>query len=248
MNLEGKVAIITGAQRGIGKACAIKLAELGAKVVVTDLSVENCQKVVEEIKEKDKEAIAFKLDVSNYEEAREVVKKVLEQYKRIDILVNNAGIISLEGLDDISKIDKILDVNLKGVMYCTKAVLPLMVEQKYGKIVSISSIAALVSWAKIHTYSATKGGIIGFTKCLAGEVGPFNINVNAVAPGPIETLMLDQALKDMGLAREQIIPAIPKRRIGMPEDIANAVAFLVSDESDYITGQVLIVDGGYTAI
>ena len=249
MNLEDKVAIVTGARRGIGEAIALKLAENGAKVVVTDISKEDCQKVVEKIKDLGGEGLALKLDVTKEDEIKSAVEETKEKFGKIDILVNNAGICLLEDPTkmDLATVEKILNVNLKGLIGLTYAVLPKMVEQKYGKIVNIASIAAMVCWPRIYTYSATKGGVIGFTKALAGAFAQSGINVNTVAPGAIETPMLDSILKEIGMTREQVCQATPKGRIGRPEDIANTVAFLVSEEADFITGQVLIVDGGYTS-
>lgn len=246
MNLQNKIAIITGAQQGIGEGIALKLAELGAKVAVTDISKEGCQLVVEKIIASGGEAVAFKMDISNKEEVKLVVGQVKEKYGRVDILVNNAGICHAEKGEDTSLIDKTIDINLKGALYCSKAVLPLMIEQKYGKIVNIASIAAYVSWPLLHSYSASKGGIVSLTTCMAGEFASQGININAVAPGAIQTPMLDSAGEEMGTESNQILQAILKARIGKPEDIANAVAFLASDEADYIIGQTLIVDGGYT--
>jgi len=247
-SLKGKVAIVTGARRGIGRAIALKLAKEGTRVVVTDISQEDCQKVVEEIEELGSEGLALKLDVTKEEEIKEVVKMTKEKFGRIDILVNNAGICLLEepAKMDLAKVEKTLNVNLKGLIGLTYAVLPQMLEQKYGKIVNIASVAAMVCWSKIYTYSATKGGVVGFTKGLAGDFAQHGINVNAVAPGAIETPMLDSILKELGLTREQVCQLTPKGSIGKPEDIASAVNFLVSNEADFITGQVLIVDGGYT--
>ena len=247
-DLKDKVAIVTGARRGIGKAISLKLAKEGAKVVVTDISQEDCQKVVQEIEKIGSEGLALKLDVTNEEDIKNVVAKTKEKFGRIDILVNNAGICLLEDIKnpDFEVVEKILNVNLKGLIELTYLVLPEMIKQKYGKIINISSIAALVSWSKIYTYSATKGGIIGFTKGLAGDVGQYGINVNAIAPGTIETPMLDSVLKELGMKREQVCQFTPKGRIGKPEDIANACCFLSSDEADFITGQVLVVDGGYS--
>jgi len=247
-DLKNKVAIVTGARRGIGKAIALKLAKEGAKVVVTDISQEDCRKVVEEIEEFGSEGLALKLDVTDEKDIKNVVAETKEKFGRIDILINNAGICLLEDpvKMDLKTVEKILNVNLKGLIELTYAVLPQMMEQKYGKIVNIASIAAMVSWSKIYTYSATKGGVIGFTKGLAGDFAQHGINVNAIAPGTIETPMLDSLLKDLGMTREQVCQLTPKGRVGKPEDIANAVGFLASDEADFITGQVLVVDGGYS--
>ena len=246
MDFKNKVAIVTGAQRGIGEGIALKLAELGAKVAVTDIIKEPCEKVVEKITAKGGEAVAFKLDVTKESEVKDVVARVKEKFGKVDILVNNAGICTTEEAGDTSKIDKIVDIDIKGVLYCSKAVLPLMIEQKYGKIVNIASIAGYVSWAKLHTYSAAKGAVISLTKCMAGEFASAGVNINAVAPGAIQTPMLDKIGEELGMDMNQTLSAIPKARLGLPEDIANAVAFLASDEADYIVGQTLIVDGGYT--
>lgn len=246
-DLKNKIAIVTGARRGIGKAIALKLAGNGAKVAVTDIDQKDCEEVVKEIEKLGSEGLALKLDVTNEEDIKKVVKLTKEKFGRIDILVNNAGICLLEEpiKMDLAAVEKILNVNLKGLIGLTYAVLPQMLEQKYGKIVNITSIAAMVSWSKIYTYSATKGGVIGFTKGLAGDFAQHGININAVAPGAIETPMLDSVLKELGLTREQVCQVTPKGRIGEPEDIANAVSFLASEEADFITGQVLVVDGGY---
>jgi len=176
MNLEDKVAIVTGARRGIGEAIALKLAENGAKVVVTDISKEDCQKVVEKIKDLGGEGLALKLDVTKEDEIKSAVEETKEKFGKIDILVNNAGICLLEDPTkmDLATVEKILNVNLKGLIGLTYAVLPKMVEQKYGKIVNIASIAAMVCWPRIYTYSATKGGLIGFTKALAGACSIWN--------------------------------------------------------------------------
>jgi len=246
MDLKNKVAIVTGAQRGIGEGISLKLAELGAKVVVTDIVVKLCEEVVEKIIANGGTAVAFKLDVTNESEVKDVVAQVKEKFGKVDILVNNAGICTTEEVGETSKIDKIVDVDIKGVLYCSKAVLPTMIEQKYGKIVNIASIAGYVSWAKLHTYSAAKGAVISLTKCMAGEFAGAGININAVAPGEIQTPMLDKVAEELDIDMSKTLPAIPKARIGTPEDIANAVAFLASDDADYIVGQTLIVDGGYT--
>lgn len=250
MKLENKIALVTGARQGIGKGIVKKLAQDGAKVAVTDIDKEDCQKVVEEIKKEGGEAKAFKLDVTSKENIKEVIESIKEEWGTIDILVNNAGIAILEDPEkyDLETVEKILDVNLKGALSMSYAVLPDMVEQNYGKIVNIASIAAYVAWQKIYTYAATKGGIVSFTKGLAGDYGAKGINVNAVAPGAIDTKMLDNVSKELGMSEDQLIQITPKGRVGKPEDIANAVAFLASDEADFITGQTLKVDGGYTIL
>jgi len=245
-DLKDKVAIITGARRGIGKAIALRLAKDGAKVAVTDISKEDCEKVVKEIEELGSEGLALELDVTNEENIKEVVKTVKKKFGKIDILVNNAGIFVQEELDemDTEKIDKILAVNLRGAILCAKYVLPEMKSQNYGKIISTASIAGFVGFALSSIYCATKGAIINITRELALELGKYKINVNAIAPGVIATDMTKDMLADEKI-KAGLLAGIPYGRIGEPEDIANAVAFLASDESSYITGHTLVVDGGW---
>ncbi|MBN1376980.1 SDR family oxidoreductase [Candidatus Woesearchaeota archaeon] len=245
-DLNEKVAIVTGARRGIGKGIALKLAENGAKVVVTDISKEDCEKVVDEIKEKNGEALALKLDVTNEDEIKEVVDKTVEKYGKIDILVNNAGIYIAKELDNMetSEIDKELNINLKGPILCTKNVLPKMKEKNYGKIITIASIAGFVGFAQSSIYCATKGALVNMTRELALDLGKNKINVNGIAPGVIDTPMTKDMLEDENI-KNNLMANIPYGRIGKPEDIANAVAFLASDEAEYITGQILAVDGGW---
>ena len=245
-NLESKVAIVTGARRGIGEAIALKLAENGAKVVITDIDQGDCELVVEKIKKAGGEGLALKLDVTDEDNIKEVIKTVKEKFERIDILINNAGIFIQEELDkmDTSKIEKILDVNLKGVILCSKYVIPEMKNQKYGKIISTASIAGFVGFELSSIYCATKGGIINLTRELALDLGKYKINVNAIAPGVIKTVMTEPLLADEK-TKAGLLAKIPYGRIGKPEDIANVAAFLASDESEYITGQTIVVDGGW---
>lgn len=245
-DLTDKVAIVTGARRGIGKAIALKLAEGGAKVVVVDLDKEECENVVKEIEGFGGKGLALKLDVTKEEEIIEAIKKVKEKFGRIDILVNNAGIFIQEELDkmDTSKIDNILAVNLRGVILCTKYVLPEMKKNRYGKIINIGSIAGFVGFELSSIYCATKGALVNMTKELAAELGKYKINVNTVAPGVIETAMTKDLLKNENV-KTAILGNIPYGRIGKPEDIANTAAFLASDESEYITGHTIVVDGGW---
>jgi len=245
-DLAGEVAIITGARRGIGKAIALRLARAGAKVVVADLDKEDCEKVVKEIEGIGGEGLALKLDVTNEEEIIDAVRKTKEKFGKIDILVNNAGIFIQEELDkmDTSKIDKILAVNLRGVILCTKHVLPEMKGNSYGKIINIASVAGLVGFELSSIYCATKGALVNMTRELALELSKYKINVNAVAPGVRETPMTKGLLGDEK-TKAALLGKIPYGRVGKPEDIANAVAFLASDESGYITGHTLVVDGGW---
>jgi NAD(P)-dependent dehydrogenase (short-subunit alcohol dehydrogenase family) len=246
--LNNKIAIVTGARRGIGEAIALKLAENKAKVVVTDVNKEDCELVTEKIKKAGGEAIALKLDVTDEGNIKEVVGIVKEEFGRIDILINNAGIFIQEELDkmDTSKIEKIIDVNLKGVILCSKYVIPEMKLQKYGKIISIASVAGFVGFDLSSIYCATKGGIINLTRELAIDLGKYKINVNAIAPGAIKTAMIEPLLADENI-KAAILAKIPYGRIGRPEDIANGAAFLASGESEYITGHTIVVDGGWLA-
>ncbi len=248
-DFSGKVAIVTGARRGIGKAIALRLARDWAKVVVADLDKEDCEKVVKEIEGAGGEGLPLKLDITNEEEIIEAVRKAKEKFGKIDILVNNAGIFIQEELDkmDTSKIDKILAVNLRGTILCTKHILPEMKSNNYGKIVNIASIAGFVGYDLSSIYCATKGALVSITKELALELGKYKINVNAVAPGVIDTPMIKDFLEDEK-TKAALLGKIPYGKIGKPEDIANAVAFLASDESEYITGDTLVVDGGWLTV
>jgi len=243
-NLKGKVAIVTGAGHGIGREIALSLARNGAEVVVTDVT-DAIFEVGKQIEALGSKALPLKCDVTDLEQAQDVEEKVIGKYERIDILVNNAGIYPQKAFLDMTADDwnKVLRINLNGVFHCTRAVIPKMVKQRYGKIVNIASIAgAVVGFQNLAHYSASKAAIAGFTKSLALEVAQYGINVNAVAPGPID-------VGDMAANTEmyqQIITAIPAGRMGRPIDIANLVIFLVSDESNFITGQCIVSDGGYT--
>ncbi|MEO0150969.1 MAG: SDR family NAD(P)-dependent oxidoreductase [candidate division WOR-3 bacterium] len=244
MKLKDRVAIVTGAGQGIGKSIAISLAEEGAKVVVTDVSGKE-KDVALEIGEN---ALYFKLDVANYQEVQSVVREVWERFGRVDILVNNAGIYPFKSFDEMTEEewDKVIQINLKGVFNCTKAVLPYMKIQKYGKIINISSIAGtFIGFPNLTHYCATKAGIVGFTRALALEVAQYGIYVNAIAPGPVETpgtQILDTTII------ERIKQAMPIGRWGKPEEIAKIVVFLASEDSSLITGQVIVADGGYSIL
>ncbi len=243
-DLIGKVAIVTGAGKGIGREIALTLARNDAQVVVTDVSEEvfNVSKEVESFGGK---ALAFKCDVTDPQQARNIEEKVVGKLERIDILVNNAGIYPMKSFLDMSFSDwnQVMQVNLNGVFHCTRAVLPKMIQQKYGKIVNISSIAgAVVGFQNLVHYSASKAAIVGFTKSLALELAQYGINVNAVAPGAIDVGTLPVGSELL----QQIIKGIPLGKMGKPIDIATIVVFLASDESNYITGQCIVSDGGYT--
>ncbi len=244
LDLTGRVAVVTGSSRGIGRAIALKLASLGAKVVVNYHSSEDAaREVVEQIESQGGEAIAFQADVKQAEEAKELIEAALDAYGRLDILVNNVGITRDTLLMRMKEEDWdiVLETNLKGTFNCTKVAQRPMIRQRYGRIINITSVSGIVGQVGQANYSASKAGIIGFTKAVARELGTRNITVNAVAPGYVptdQTADLPQELIDY------ILELTPLKRPGTAEEIANAVAFLASEESSYISGQVLAVDGG----
>lgn len=244
MTFEGKVAIVTGGARGIGRAICETLAVKGAQIVVSDLNLDQAQTTANEISEKfGNKSIALKVNVADTENAREMVDAAITQFGRIDILVNNAGITrdTLIMRMDEKDWDLVLDINLKGAFNCSKAVVRSMLKQRYGRIVNISSVSGLAGQAGQTNYSSSKAGLIGFTKALAREVASRGITVNAVAPGFIPTALTVDLPADL---KEAILKSTPMGRMGTPEEVAQAVAFFASDEASYITGQVLSVDGG----
>jgi len=250
-NLKDKVAVITGARRGMGKADAITLARLGAKVVVSDISEEECQLVADEIKKNGGEAMAVKCDVTKKAEVEKMVKAAVDKWGRVDILVNNAGICQFKPFLEVTEEDwdKTLDVNLKGYFLCAQACAKEMAKQKSGAIVNIASVVMGqigIGMAGLAHYSASKGGIAALTKTLALELSPYNIRVNAIAPGAIDTPMAASTKMDPK-AYESFMMKIPMHRMGQAEEISRTVSFLVSDEASYITGATLPVDGGWLA-
>ncbi|HLR42695.1 MAG TPA: SDR family NAD(P)-dependent oxidoreductase [Pseudogracilibacillus sp.] len=267
--LEGKVAVVTGASRGIGRADALALAEAGGDVIVTDILIESdtsseqeaerygpmaqvmqstaviyTDQTVEEIKKMGRRSKAYKMDVTNQDQVQEVMAKVIEEFGRIDILINNAGT-----LDHVSQIEdqrddfwqRDLDVNVTGAYHCTKAVWPYMKEQGSGSIINMSSVAGTLGGFGQASYSATKGALLSFTKSMALEGARYNINVNAIIPGIIDTEAFRLGNPDMN---ERMIARTAFKHPGKPEDIANAITFLVSDKASYITGVGLQVSGG----
>ncbi|MFJ8459794.1 3-oxoacyl-[acyl-carrier-protein] reductase [Lysinibacillus xylanilyticus] len=242
--LEGKVAVVTGASRGIGRAIALKLADEGAKVVVNySGSQAKAEEVVTMIQENGGEAIAVQGSVSKTEEVTALMDAAVKTFGSLDILVNNAGITRDNLLMRMKEDewDDVLDTNLKGVFLCTKAVTRQMMKQRAGRIINISSIVGVAGNAGQANYVAAKAGVIGLTKTTAKELASRNILVNAIAPGFIETEMTDQLPDDI---KQGMLTQIPLAKLGQPEDIAKAVVFLASDDANYMTGQTLHIDGG----
>lgn len=242
--LKGKTAIVTGASRGIGRSTAIKLASLGANIILNYRSnEEEASKVEEEIKAFGVETIKIKADISKIEEVENMISTAKEKFGSIDIMVNNAGITKDTLIMRMKEedFDSVINVNLKGVFNCLKCITPVMMKQKSGKIINLSSVVGISGNAGQVNYAASKAGVIGMTKSLAKEIGSRGITVNAVAPGFIETDMTDVLGEK---AKDEYKKGIPLRRLGKPEDVANVIAFLASDAADYVTGQVIHVDGG----
>ena len=239
-----KVALITGGTTGIGKAIAIKLAKQGYDIALNyrteNETVENAKK---EVESQNVKCITVKGDVSNFEDCEKFVKQVIEEYGQIDVLVNNAGITKDTLIMRMKEKDftDVIDINLTGTFNVTKNVVSYMMKARSGRIINLSSVVGVTGNAGQTNYSASKAGIIGFTKSLAKELGSRNILVNAVAPGFIETKMTD-VLKEQ--VKEEIAKNIPLKRMGTPEDVANVVGFLASEDSSYVTGQVIHIDGG----
>ncbi|MCX5695073.1 MAG: 3-oxoacyl-[acyl-carrier-protein] reductase [Candidatus Omnitrophica bacterium] len=243
MKLEGKVAFITGGARGIGQAIAMTFAREGADIVVADVNLEVAQKTASEIEALGRKALALEMDVTDYAKVEDGVNKILDKFGKVDILVNNAGITKDNLILRMSQAewDAVINVNLKGTFNCIKAVSRPMVKQRSGKIISIASIIGLMGNAGQANYAASKAGIIALTKTIAKELASRNVNANAVAPGFIQTEMtakLPEAVK------AKMLEAIPLAKLGTPQDVANVCLFLASADSNYITGQVITVDGG----
>lgn len=244
--LKGKCAVITGSTRGIGKAIAIKYASLGCNIVINYRSEKdevNARELSDEIGKLGVNTLIVKANIADFEEAKNLVEKAKEKFGKIDILVNNAGITkdNLILRMNESDFDSVINVNLKGSFNCLKAVTPIMLKQKHGKIINMASVVGVIGNPGQVNYCASKAGVIGMTKSLARELGSKNINVNAIAPGFIDTDMTRVLSEDQ---KKNILSQVPLKRLGLASDIANVAAFLASEDSDYITGQVIHVDGG----
>jgi len=241
--VKDRVTVITGASRGIGRSIALAFAAAGAKIVAADVTLEGCQKLVDELAAQGVEGLAVECNVTSKEDAERLVDTAVEKFGRIDVFINNAGI-TRDGMLMRMKDedwDAVLNINLRGAFICTRAVAKVMTKQRGGRIINIASIVGQMGNAGQANYCASKAGLIGLTKSNARELAKRSITVNAVAPGFIATAMTD-ALPEK--VRQELAAQIPLERLGSSDDIANAVLFLASDESSYITGQVLAVNGG----
>jgi len=248
MRLDGKVALVTGASRGLGRGMALGLAEAGADLVVVARSLERLEGVVGEARALGRRCLPLKADVSREEEVKKMVEEALGEFGRIDILVNNAGINYREASEDypLDEWERVLSVNLTGVFLCCREVGRVMIRQGGGKIINVASLTSVIGVKTIPAYSASKGGVAQLTKVLAVEWAKYNIQVNAIGPGYFRTDLTEPLFQDPE-RREWITSRIPMGRWGTPEDLKGAVVFLASEASDYITGQVLFVDGGWLA-
>ena len=240
--LENRVAIVTGGAQGLGEAIVRKFAEEGAKVVIADMNMEKAEAIVNELKENSQEAMAIKVNVADKKSTDEMVESCISKYGRVDILINNAGILRdgmLHKMEE-DQWDSVIKVNLYGTYNCARSCIDHMIEQKYGRIVNLSSLARLGNVGQTN-YSATKAGVVGLARTWGKELGKYNITANAIAPGAIDTEMWRKVPEKY---QAPAIAAIPLRRVGKPEDIANAALFLCSDLGEYVTGQIIHVDGG----
>jgi len=251
LNLKDKTAIITGARRGMGKSHAFALARAGARVVVSDISEGDCERVAEEIEKEGGKALAIKCDVSNKKEVENMIKETVKKWKKIDILVNNAGILQFKAFVDLTEEDwdRTMDINLKGYFLCAQAAAREMIKRKSGVIINIGSIEMGQvggGMPQLVHYCTSKGGVVTMTEALAVELASYNIRVNAIAPGAIETPMSEAAKQDPKLM-DQTLSKIPMARMGRPEEVSDLVLFLASGRSSYITGSTVIIDGGWLA-
>jgi 3-oxoacyl-[acyl-carrier protein] reductase len=245
--LTGRVAVITGAARGIGKATAFKMVREGASVALLDILSEEVARVAQDLQANGGKTLGMKADVRHKDEVDEAVERTLKHFGKVDILVNNAGVVNPALLEDVEEKDweEVIGVNLKGTFFCTQAVIQTMKKNRYGKIINIGSRASLGKELRT-VYSATKAGLIGMTRTWALELGRYNINVNYIGPGPIATELFKSVNPENSPKTKAILNGIPLRRMGQPEDVANLVSFLASDEASFITGQAIFICGGLT--
>ena len=252
MRMKDKVALVTGGARGIGRAICLRLADEGASVAVADILEAEAEQTSAEIRGRGGQAMAVRVDVTSLDEVRACVRRVEESWGPVEILVNNAGWDKVENFIDSEPAtwDKVIAINLKGPIHFCRAVIPKMLERKQGKIVTVSSDAGRVGSSGEAVYAACKAGVIGFSKTLARELARARINVNVVCPGPTETALLKEVTQGERGAKiiDAMVRAVPFRRLGQPEDLAGAVAFFASPDSDFVTGQVLSVSGGLTMV
>ena len=243
MNLKGKIVFLTGGAQGIGKEIGVIFAQHGANIAIGDINQSTLENTVSELKQMGVEAEGYILDVSVLASCEEAVKKAIDKFGRIDILVNNAGITKDNLLIRMSEedFDRVVKINLKGTFNCTKVISRIMMKQRYGRIINIASVIGLIGNVGQVNYAASKAGIIGVTKSVAKELASRNVTVNAIAPGFIQTEMTDVLPEEV---KAKMLELIPLKRPGKPIDVAHAALFLASDYSSYITGQVLVVDGG----
>ncbi len=247
--LEGRVAFVTGAGRGIGAATALRMAEEGARVALADIDTEGCRQVAVQLERIGSEGLVVHCNVADSAMVQDAIDETAGHFGRLDILVNNAGVVRDQLLFKMTEEewDIVLNVHLKGAFLCSRAAQKYMVEQRYGRIVSLSSVSALGNRGQAN-YSSAKAGLQGFTRTLAIELGPFGITVNAVAPGFIDTEMTRETARRQGLDPDEVIAqaakTIPVRRVGQPRDVANLICFLCSEEAGFINGQIIYIAGG----
>ena len=246
MRLEDRIAIVTGAARGLGRGLAQGLAGEGANVAVADVNLAGAEDTAAKIRSLGRESLALQVNVTQIDQIDQMVERVVEAFGRIDILINNAGLIQralfLETTEE--EYDKVLDVNLKGVFFCAQRVARVMARQGRGKLVNISSTSGFVSGGKMAPYEVSKAGVRMLTVSLAAELAPYNINVNAIAPGMVTTERTLEAFVSEEIWQQRARDTVPLKRPGYPEDLVGAAVFLSSDESDYVTGHTLVIDGG----
>lgn len=250
LQLENRTAIITGAGSGIGRAIAKRFSEEGASVVIADIRSDTGKSVEEEINKAGHKALFVKTDVSNSRDVKNMVEKTIQEFGKIDILVNDAGILIKKSILDMTEEDwdRVLNINLKGAFLCIKHTVKYMIDQKKGKIVNIASMGAKIGLHNDYGYCASKGGLISLTTSLGIDLAPLGINVNAIGPGVIDTPMVNDTATQGTDFKKNAIEKTPRGIIGKPDDIASAALYLASDESDFVVGQTIFVDGGFISI